>query len=256
MTRRTMAHGDRGRSGLRSFAARAVGAGWLLAAVGLGVLGVSPSSARAQDAAEGDAGTLSAPPADGSTPAPGAPADEGAAAPVSSEFMRELRSVESAVHGTKERVFRSKATLQLLRELIIESATLGSGVALWHRTDLPRAYDVESIQYFLDGRNVWAWSDPDGKQEPPDETQVRDQSVEPGAHTLLVAVVLRGNGGAFRYVDDISFRVESSYAFEVKAGRLTTLRVKLASKGGVRKGFTERPTIVYDERTDALPEAG
>jgi hypothetical protein len=165
---------------------------------------------------------------------------------------RDLHTVEESVHNLKERVFRSKATLQLLRELVIESATMGSGVSIWHVNDLPKAYVLESIQYFLDGRSVYAWSNPDGTKEVPQEVQIRDQTVSPGSHTVQVTMVLRGNGGMFGYVQQYEFKVQSSYAFEVEDGRLTTLRVRAVSQGGVRRAFVDRPTIVYEERAEAL----
>ena len=44
----------------------------------------------------------------------------------SGSMNRELYTVEQEVNLLKERVFRSKATLQLLKELVIEGATIGA----------------------------------------------------------------------------------------------------------------------------------
>lgn len=165
--------------------------------------------------------------------------------------QRELRTIEEAVHDLKERAFRSKATLQLLRELVIESATMGSGIAVWHVNELPRAYEIETIQYFLDGKSIYAWTKGGEELRVPKELEIRDQSVPPGQHTLQVTMVLRGNGGGFfAYLDDYRFKVQSSYAFEIEEGKLTTVRVRALPRGGIRKSFVERPTIVYEERTE------
>jgi hypothetical protein len=171
------------------------------------------------------------------------------AEPVAS--LRELRTVEESVHSLKERVFRSKATLQLLRELVIEGAMMGSGVAIWHVNDLTRAYQIESAQYFLDGKSIYAWTEQDTDAKLPRELEIRDQSASPGRHTLQVTMVLRGNGGGvFAYLDDYRFKVQSSFAFEVEEGTMTTVRVRALTRGGVRKAFVERPTIVYEQRTE------
>ena len=42
------------------------------------------------------------------------------------DFNRELLNVEEQVDGLKERVFRSKATLQLLKEIVIQGASTGA----------------------------------------------------------------------------------------------------------------------------------
>lgn len=211
----------------------------LVATTAWGQDGTADGETAAEQAAEAE-------PASAVEQAAAAEADADAAA------SRDLRTVEESVHGLKERVFRSKATLQLLRELVIESATMGSGVSIWHVNDLPRAYVLESVQYFLDGRSVYAWADPEGEREAPREVQIRDQTVAPGSHNIQVTMVLRGNGGVFGYVNQYQFKVQSSYTFEVADGRLTTLRVRAESQGGVRRAFVDRPTIVYEERAEAL----
>ncbi len=199
----------------------------------------------------GDTGASSVPDASEATQI-GTGSDE-SEAPASREHMRELRTVEESVHNLKERVFRSKATLQLLRELVIESATMGSGVQIWHVDDLPRAYEMDSVQYFLDGRSIYAWSREEGSKEQPEDIQIRDQTVSSGAHTVQVTMLLRGNGGGlFGYVQNYRFKVQSSYTFEVTDGRLTTLRVRAIARGGVRKSFVDRPTVEYEERVEAL----
>lgn len=173
--------------------------------------------------------------------------------PGASERLRELRTVEEAVQDLKQRTFRSKATLQLLRELVIEGSTLGAGVEIWHVDELPRSYIVESVQYYMDGRSIYTWSDESAEPRALGEVQIRDQTVSPGPHTLQVSLMLRGNGGGvFGYVQKYRFKVQSSHTFEVEDGQLTTLRVVALSEGGVRRSFVDRPTIVYEERAEAL----
>jgi hypothetical protein len=173
------------------------------------------------------------------------------AAPDAAASLRDLRTVEESVHTLKERVFRSKATLQLLRELVIEGATMGSGVAVWHINELSRAYQIETIQYFMDGKSIYAWTEGGAEEKVPRELEIRDQTAPPGRHTLQVTMVLRGNGGGFfAYLDQYRFKVQSSFAFEVEEGNLTTVRVRAQTRGGIRKAFVERPTIVYEQRTE------
>src|SRR5688572_23892599 len=90
-------------------------------------------------------------------PAPAAGAATSAEDPerVQSELNREIRTVEQDVNGLKERVFRSKATLQLLRELVMEGSSLGSRLVVWHVNKMGPAYTLESVSYFLDSKNIY-----------------------------------------------------------------------------------------------------
>ena len=180
-----------------------------------------------------------------------APTDEATAADSSS--LHSLRSVEQEVEQLKERVFRSKATLQLLRELVVEGASLGSRVVLWYQNDLSAAYKVESIQYFLDGESVYSRVDPEGNLSKETELAIAERSSSPGMHTLQVQAVLRGNGyGVFSYLRSYTFNVESSYSFQVEDGQVTVVRAILDDQGGLLKSFVDRPTVAYEERFEAL----
>jgi hypothetical protein len=167
---------------------------------------------------------------------------------------RELRTVEEEVNNLKERVFRSKATLQLLKELVVEGASGGSRVVLRHVNELGNNYSIESIQYFLDGKNVYTKVDPGGQLASVKEMKVHEQGLPPGTHTLQVKIVMRGNGsGVFSYLRTYQFNVSSTYSFNVEDGKVTRLSVIAGSRGGLRN-FTDRPAITYEERSDVIRE--
>jgi len=170
------------------------------------------------------------------------------------ELRRELRTVEEGVSSLKERVFRSKATLKLLKELVVEGAAAGSRVVVWHVNQLGGGYSMESAQYFLDGKNVFSKVDPGGTLDTVREIKVHEQTVPPGKHTVQVNYVLRGKGyKVFSYLRSYQFKVQSSYTFDVREGALSIIRVVADSKGGLRN-FVERPTVLYDERSDTIRE--
>lgn len=188
--------------------------------------------------------------------APKSVAQDTTLADVSAEQSSEvhsLRSVEQEVDQLKERVFRSKATLQLLRELVVEGASLGSRVVLWYQNDLSAAYKVESVQYFLDGESVYSRIDPGGSFASEKEIQIAERSSSPGMHTLQVQAVLRGNGyGVFSYLRTYTFNVQSNYSFQVEDGQITVVRAILDDQGGLLRSFVDRPTVAYEERFEAL----
>ena len=170
------------------------------------------------------------------------------------ELRRELRTVEEGVSNLKERVFRSKATLKLLKELVVEGAAAGSRVVVWHVNQLGGGYSMESAQYFLDGKNVFSKVDPGGTLDTVREIKVHEQTVPPGKHTVQVNYVLRGKGyKVFSYLRSYQFKVQSSYSFDVRDGAMSIIRVIADSRGGLRN-FVERPTVLYDERSDTIRE--
>ena len=94
-------------------------------------------------------------------------AQEPASAPTAdpaagTDYHLELLSLEEDVNSLKERVFRSKATLQLLKEIVIEGSTTGSRATIWHVNKLGASYKVVSITYLLDGQSVYSRGDEDG----------------------------------------------------------------------------------------------
>ena len=241
----------------RSVSVRAlVWVAWLGVLLSGGLLGLS---ARAQE-----------PPADVSPPAEPAPTveddgtaalpstpsdDEAARRHAASQFHRELRSVEEEVSQLKERVFRSKATLKLLKELVVDAAASGSRVMLWHVNELGGGYGLESVQYFLDGKNVFTRIAPDGSLDDIDEIKLHEQTLPPGEHTLQVNLVLRGKGHRiFSYLESFQFKVQSSYTFNIEEGKVSLIRVVLDSRGGF-KNFEDRPTVRYDERKHTFRES-
>lgn len=168
---------------------------------------------------------------------------------------RELATVEEEVNRLKERVFRSKATLQLLKELVVEGASVGSRLIIWHTNKMGGAYTMESAQYFLDGKNVFTKVDPGGTLDSVRELKVHEQTLPPGAHNLQVQFVLRGAGfGVFSYLRTYQFKVQSTYTVSVEDGKSTTLRVVANERGGLRHSFVDRPSVQYEERTEVMRE--
>lgn len=183
-----------------------------------------------------------------------APEVDPAAEQAAADFGRELRTVEEDVSNLKERVFRSKATLKLLKELVVDSAISGSRLAIWHVNKLGGGYSMESAQYFIDGKSVFTKVEPGGTLDTVREIKVAEQTVPAGTHTLQVNLVLRGKGyKVFSYLRSYQFKVTSSYQFKVEEGRISVIRVIADSRGGLRN-FVERPTIQYDERTESYRE--
>jgi hypothetical protein len=191
-------------------------------------LGMLSLTAEAQQAASGAA---EAPPAEG----------DGA------NFNRELLTVEEQVHQLKEQVFRTKATLQLLREIVVQGSNAGSRATVWHVNQLGKGYKVEAISYYLDGQGKFSKSDPSGALNDMKEAKVFEGALPPGSHDIQVVLKMTGTGyGLFSYVKDYTFNVQSTSSFTAEEGKRCTVRVILDERKGVGVSFTERPNIKFE----------
>ncbi len=176
-------------------------------------------------------------------------AGSAATATPEASFNRELRSIEEEVNGLKERVFRSKATLQLLKEIVIQGSSSGSNATIWHVNKLGSAYTVESLSYFLDGQSKFSKTDPAGSLDESKEFKVFDGAVPPGDHAITLNVRLRGNGyGIFKYVEKYQVNFKANSTFTAEEGRSCQIKVVLEKQRGIGRSFTERPNVSFETR--------
>jgi len=179
------------------------------------------------------------------------------------EYEPEMLRVEKEVQELKERVFRSKATLALLREIMIQGSSSGSRATVMHVNRLGRAYTIESISYRLDGQATFSKMDPGGGLDELDDVKIFDGPLTPGNHNLAVELRLRGTGyGIFTYVQSYEFDVQNNTDFEAEDGKSCMIRVVaderrwVSNEGADSDGglgsrhlasFLERPNIRIEE---------
>lgn len=186
-------------------------------------------------------------------PAPAAPAAASAADEVASDFNRELLTVEEQVDDLKERVFRSKATLQLLKEIVIEGASTGARATIWHVNKLGTAYKLESVTYLLDGQSKFSKSDPGGSLDDSTEFKIYDGAVPPGNHNLSVDFRVRPTGfGIFKYAQNYEIDVRSNYAFVAEMGKQCTVKALLTDRGGAVNSFEERAKVDFELKCEKI----
>jgi len=168
-------------------------------------------------------------------------------------FQKELLTIEEQVNELKERVFQSKATLKLLKEIVIQGAISDSHATVWHVNQLGSIYIVESIAYFVDGQGQYAKSDTTGALDEMSDLKVYDSTISPGNHTLNVNVTLGGNGlGIFSYVDEYTFKVQSATKFQVNEGEDCQIRVIIDERPGISHSYFERPQVSFEPRCRKL----
>jgi len=166
------------------------------------------------------------------------------------DYAVRLRGLEEQVNELKERIFRSKARLLLLRETVLNGVISGARAKLVHRNDMGSAFKLEELSYALDGSPLINKTAGDGGLDDRREIELFNGSIVPGNHNLSVYMLFRGNGyGVFSYLRGYTFKIQSSYAFTAEEGKVTTVRAVAYEKGGFTTDLQDRVAIRYDVET-------
>jgi hypothetical protein len=216
---------------------------------------VAPRLARAADEAAAAASEPSA-------EAAPAPATKGAAESQTADEKTDLKvkALEERVSDLKEKIFRTKARLMSLQEMVIGGdISTGAKAVLLHRNEMGSSFYLESVAYALDGAPIYTKVDADGDLEKREEFEIFNGRVTPGNHQVSVQLVYRGHGyGLFSYLEGYKFRVQSSSAFTAEPGKVTTIKVVGFEKGGMTAELKDRPAVRYDvdvQREDGRAES-
>jgi hypothetical protein len=188
------------------------------------VAGVASHTA-AQDAGVAAAAAATVAPTDGGT------------------YAIELRDLQRHVDELAARPTRPIASPRI--------AAGNARLTLVHENRMSAAFRLESVTYLLDGAKIYDASDASDALASRTEMTVFDGAIAPGAHTLVVRLVFRGNGaGVFSYLRRYRFRVRARpHTFDVAVGTHATLRIVSYERAGTTTPLEERPAIRFIERT-------
>jgi hypothetical protein len=180
----------------------------------------------------------------------GAPEPPPPAKALGAEEANELkvRTLEERVSDLKEKIFRTKARLMNLQEMVIGGdITTGAKAVLLHRNEMGSSFYLESASYALDGAPIYTKVDVDGDLEKREEFEIFNGRIVPGNHQISVQLVYRGHGyGLFSYLEGYKFKVASSYTFNAEPGKVSTIKVVGFERGGFTAELKDRPAVRYD----------
>ena len=183
-------------------------------------------------------------------PAPKPTAADAGKPVVTADEANELkaRTLEERVSDLKEKIFRTKARLMNLQEMVIGGdVTSGSKAVLVHKNEMGSSFYLESVSYVLDGAPIYTKTDVDGDLEKREEFEIFNGRVVPGNHQVAVMLVYRGHGyGLFSYLSGYKFKVQSSYTFTAEPGKVNMIKVVGFEKGGLTAELKDRPAVRYD----------
>ncbi len=197
--------------------------------------------------AEDSASTVDPAPAEPAAPAPTAtPSNDEAS------FNLQLRGLQERVDELKQKVYKSKARLTQLKEVVMHGAISGAKARLVHKNEMGSSFRLVRVQYSLDGAPILNRADTgDGTLDDIEELEVFSGSIAPGEHQISVYLEYAGNGyGVFNYLDNYTFKIKSSFNFTAEEGKLTQVDIVGYEKGNFTTELQDRVAVRYDQSVE------
>jgi hypothetical protein len=156
-----------------------------------------------------------------------------------------LRQLEQRVQALKERAWRAKARVGMLKEAVLGGG-VGASLTIVHKNNMGSSFRLLKLVYALDGTQVFSRNDDSGAMHGQKNIDVVTAPVAPGSHTVSVYAVYRGHGyGVFKYLNKYRFKVRSSHTFTSTEGKATRIEVVGFEKGGATTPLEKRPAIDF-----------
>jgi hypothetical protein len=172
-----------------------------------------------------------------------------AANPEDAPVNLRLRRLEQRVQELKERAWRSKARVGMLKEAILGGG-VGARATLIHHNKMGRAFTLVKAVYAVDGTQIFARTDESGELQNQKKIDLMSGPIAPGNHTISVLLVYRGSGfGPFKYLKQYKFTVKSSHTFTAVEGKQTRIEIVGFEKGGWSAQLRDRPSIDFRVNT-------
>ncbi len=159
-----------------------------------------------------------------------------------------LDNLQGEVDDLKDKIFRSKARLTLLKETVLRGVLAGSRVSIAHQNLMGSGFRLTRVVVIMDGAQIFAKTDETGSLDGEDELAIWDGNLPPGPHSVTVELTYQGNGyGVFAYLNGYTFNSRSSHSFTAPENAA----VKLVSQGFERGNMTtemgDRPAVNWQE---------
>jgi hypothetical protein len=189
--------------------------------------------------------------------APPAPGDAAAASGDSGAYTVRMRGLEKNVNELKEQIFRTKARLNLLKETVLGGVIGASRAIVRHKNEMGSSFRLVKAAYALDGVQIYAKSDDTGRLAEMNEFDIYNGAIQPGSHTLSVALTYQGNGfGVFSYLKGYKFNVKSSHTFVAGESKTTNITVVGYEKGNITTQLSDKPAVDFRVNVIAAGEGG
>jgi hypothetical protein len=157
-----------------------------------------------------------------------------------------LRRLEQRVQALKERAWRAKARVGMLKESVLGGG-VGALAAISHKNNMGASYRLVKLVYSLDGVQIFARTDEAAESlYKTANFEIFTGPISPGSHTISVVAVYRGHGyGVFKYLDEFIVQARGTHAFSAGEGKTAKVDVSGYEKGGPTTPFDKRPAVDF-----------
>lgn len=163
------------------------------------------------------------------------------------DYDLRVRELEEKVNDLKEKIFRSKSRLVLLKETVLRGSLSGSKAVLVHRNEMGSSFELDQVVYSLDGNQIFNERNESGELDDKERIEIFNGAIVPGNHNLSLMLVYKGNTfGAFAYLQGYKFTIRSSYTFAAEEGKTTQVNIIGYEKGGITTAMEDRPDVKYE----------
>ncbi len=215
--------------------------------------GAESAKPAATSSVENKAPETAAPSENSDAPAAEASATESSATTATKKdtgdavYRSKILELQGRVNNLKEKIFRTKTRLAILKENVLSKTIAGAEAKLVHQNDMGASYVLEKIVYSLDGTPLFSRVDLDGALDDQEEIEIFNGPIVPGSHTLSVMMVYRGNGfGVFSYLKGYVYTLRSSHTFHAEEGKRVSVKTVAYEKGTITTDHRDRPDIRFE----------
>jgi hypothetical protein len=197
------------------------------------------------------AAPATSPPAAGADPFAPLPASSGPSNPNVREselYGDRLDNLQVEVDELKDKIFRSKARLTLLKETVLKGVLAGSRITIAHRNRMSSGFRLTRVVVSMDGAQIFAKTDETGGLDGEDELVVYDGNLPPGPHSVTIKLEYQGNGyGVFAYLNGYTFSSQSTHSFTAPENGALKLVSQGFEKGNMTTEMRDRPAVNWQE---------
>lgn len=159
-----------------------------------------------------------------------------------------LDGLQREVDELKDKIFRSKARLSLLKETVLRGVMAGSRVIMVHRNLMGSGFRLVRVVYIMDGAQIWARTDETGNLDQEDELMIYDGNLPPGPHTVTIELTYQGHGyGVFSYLSGYTFESRSTHTFTAPENGAVKLGSIGFERGNPTTEMKDRPAVNWQE---------
>jgi hypothetical protein len=166
----------------------------------------------------------------------------------SHHYDHKLRELEEKVVGLKERIYKTKTRLLLLKERILNDVIAEAKAIIVHADEMGPSFKLQRVIYHLDGDKIYYQDDHSGNLDQKDRFEIYSANVLPGNHVLSVEMTYRGDSSVFTYLRDYVFKLRANFTFYATKGKITRVQSVGYKKGDITWDLTKRPSITFRVR--------